>query len=79
MPRIPLLTESTMTPEQRRVHDFVKGRSRDDHVGAPYQLALTPWRSGGPAPRIGQHNTALYRELGLDDKTLARLAMQGVI
>lgn len=40
MPRIPLLTESTMTPEQRRVYDFVKGRSRDDHVGAPYQLAL---------------------------------------
>ena len=40
MPRIPLLTEATMTPEQKRVHDFVKGRSRDNHVGAPYQLAL---------------------------------------
>ena len=40
MPRIPLLTEATMTLEQKRAHDFVKGRSRDNHVGAPYQLAL---------------------------------------
>jgi 4-carboxymuconolactone decarboxylase len=40
MARIPLPTAATMTPEQQRVHDFVKGRSRDDHVGAPYQVAL---------------------------------------
>ena len=32
MPRIPLLTEATMTPEQKRVHDFVKGRSRTDSL-----------------------------------------------
>lgn len=40
MPRIPLLALKDMTPEQRRVHDFVKGRARDDQVGPPYQLAL---------------------------------------
>lgn len=40
MARIPLPTDATMTPEQRRVHDFVKGRARDDRVGAPYQVAL---------------------------------------
>ena len=47
--------------------------------GAPYQLAKTPWRSGGCAPRIGQHNMDLYGELGLDDKEIARLGTQGVI
>ena len=40
MPRIPLLPAHALSPEQRRVHDFVKGRSRDDRVGPPYQLAL---------------------------------------
>lgn len=40
MPRIPLPTAGHLTPEQQRVHDFVKGRSRDNRVGAPYQLAL---------------------------------------
>ncbi len=40
MPRIPLLKTDQLTPEQLRVHDFVRGRSRDDRVGAPYQLAL---------------------------------------
>lgn len=40
MPRIPLPVAGTLTPEQQRVHDFVKRRSRDDRVGPPYQLAL---------------------------------------
>lgn len=40
MPRIPLIPVEQLTPEQRRVHDFVKACSKDNRVGAPYQLAL---------------------------------------
>ncbi|OGA41377.1 MAG: hypothetical protein A3G24_06415 [Betaproteobacteria bacterium RIFCSPLOWO2_12_FULL_62_13] len=40
MPRIPLLPVESLTPEQRRVYDAIKASSRDDRVGAPYQLAL---------------------------------------
>jgi 4-carboxymuconolactone decarboxylase len=61
MPRIPLLADSELTPEQRRVHDFVKGRSRDQRMGAPYQLALhspaflEKWQQVGEQLRY--HNT----------------------
>jgi 4-carboxymuconolactone decarboxylase len=40
MPRLPLPADGPMTPEQQRVHDFVKGRSKGNYVGAPYQVAL---------------------------------------
>jgi crotonobetainyl-CoA:carnitine CoA-transferase CaiB-like acyl-CoA transferase len=32
-----------------------------------------------PAPRIGQHNLEVYREIGLDPEDLARLSAQGVV
>lgn len=40
MPRIPLPAEGKLDPDQQRVHDFVKGRSKGNYVGAPYQIAL---------------------------------------
>ena len=67
MPRIPLLTDETMTPEQKRVHDFVKGRSRDNHVGAPYQLALhcpeflERWQQVGEKPATAGPKPELKR------------------
>lgn len=47
--------------------------------GAPYKLAATPWRLRGPAPRAGQHNAEILRELGYDAQALHALARQGVI
>ena len=47
--------------------------------GAPYKLARTPWRLRGPAPRVGEHNAAVYGELGIDARALALLAEGGVI
>jgi benzylsuccinate CoA-transferase BbsE subunit len=47
--------------------------------GAPYQLSATPWRLRGPAPTLGQHNAALYGELGLGAADLAHLRAAGVI
>jgi benzylsuccinate CoA-transferase BbsE subunit len=47
--------------------------------GAPYQLARTPWALRNPAPALGQDNTAVYAELGIGTRALARLAEEGVI
>lgn len=47
--------------------------------GAPYRLAATPWCMHGPAPRVGEHNCAVYGELGLDAAHVAALAERGVI
>ncbi len=71
MPRIPLLTAETMSPEQQRVHDFVKSRSRDDRVGAPYQLALhcpdflEKWQQVGERLRYGTSLPKRLSELAI--------------
>ena len=39
MPRIPVPTPEAMSPEQRRVHDFIVGL-RGGHMPAPYRTAL---------------------------------------
>jgi len=43
--------------------------------GAPYRLARTPWRLRGPAPRVGEHNAAVYAEIGIDAHALAAQAV----
>lgn len=47
--------------------------------GAPYQLSATPWRLRGPAPTLGQHNAAVYAELGLGADDLVHLRAAGVL
>jgi benzylsuccinate CoA-transferase BbsE subunit len=48
--------------------------------GPPYRLSRTPARLRGVAPRVGEHNAAIYRaELGLSEARIADLAKAGVI
>jgi benzylsuccinate CoA-transferase BbsE subunit len=47
--------------------------------GAPYRLSRTPWRIGRPAPLLGEHNAAVYGEIGVDAQRLQQLYAGGVI
>jgi crotonobetainyl-CoA:carnitine CoA-transferase CaiB-like acyl-CoA transferase len=48
--------------------------------GPPYQMSRTPARVTTPAPRLGEHNAAIYRErLGLSESELSALQSEGVI
>jgi crotonobetainyl-CoA:carnitine CoA-transferase CaiB-like acyl-CoA transferase len=49
-------------------------------TGTPVKLSETPGSPGSPAPLLGQHTSAVLRELlGLDDSVIAALAQSGVI
>jgi crotonobetainyl-CoA:carnitine CoA-transferase CaiB-like acyl-CoA transferase len=47
--------------------------------GAPFKMSLTPWSLRRPAPRLGQHNTEVYGELGMSGEDVERLQQQGVM
>jgi crotonobetainyl-CoA:carnitine CoA-transferase CaiB-like acyl-CoA transferase len=50
------------------------------YPGEPYRMSATPWRSHRPAPRLGEHNAAIYGDvLGLSEADLASLRQEGVI
>jgi crotonobetainyl-CoA:carnitine CoA-transferase CaiB-like acyl-CoA transferase len=58
---------------------------RDDtgpltYPGAPYRLSQTPWAIRRPAPRLGEHNEAIYGgRLGVARQELLLLGRTGVI
>jgi crotonobetainyl-CoA:carnitine CoA-transferase CaiB-like acyl-CoA transferase len=48
--------------------------------GAPCRMSRTPWRIKRGAPRLGEHNRAIFGErLGLADKELAALAEERIV
>ena len=47
--------------------------------GPPVVRWATPWRSGGRGPLLGEHNDAVYGELGLSDGELSQLKSAGAI
>ena len=47
--------------------------------GAPYKLSETPWRIQRPAPKLGEHNTEVFTEFGLDTARIERLRADGVV
>lgn len=47
--------------------------------GAPYCLSETPWSLRHLAPRLGQDNVTIYKELGLTEEKLASLRSLGVV
>lgn len=47
--------------------------------GAPFRMSATPWKIKQPAPLLGEHNTAVYSELGLSSDTLQSFRSKGVI
>ncbi|NQZ95383.1 MAG: CoA transferase [Myxococcales bacterium] len=44
------------------------------YPGAPYKFGETPWRIQRRAPRLGEHNAVVLRDLGLDEREIADLA-----
>ena len=50
------------------------------YPGAPYRHARTPWAIRRPAPRVGEHNHEVYRDvLGLEAGQLVALERDGVV
>jgi crotonobetainyl-CoA:carnitine CoA-transferase CaiB-like acyl-CoA transferase len=50
------------------------------YPGAPFRLSVTPWQIQGPAPRLGEHNAAIYGDvLGLSAAECHALQQEGVI
>lgn len=50
------------------------------YPGAPFKLGETPWKQRGRAPRLGEHNAAVYGELlGIDAAELRRLKLKMVV
>jgi len=56
------------------------GASTLPYPGPPYRHTRTPWALRSPAPRVGEHNDAVYREeLGLSEERLRGLRDDGVV
>ncbi|ATD55245.1 CaiB/BaiF CoA transferase family protein [Clostridium chauvoei] len=47
--------------------------------GVPIKLSKTPGSVDTPAPTLGQHNTEVYKEFGINEKDLENLRKQGII
>ncbi len=60
------------------VEDFDKSK-KYRFPGAPCILSRSPWEVGNKAPRAGEHNKEIYRELGLSGKEVEALIKGGVI
>jgi formyl-CoA transferase len=43
------------------------------------RLSGTPGAIGTPAPRLGQHNREILREVGVDDARYAKLLAEGAV
>lgn len=48
-------------------------------MGTALHLSRTPTRTGGPAPRLGEHTSQILAELGYTDSAIATLASAGAI
>jgi crotonobetainyl-CoA:carnitine CoA-transferase CaiB-like acyl-CoA transferase len=50
------------------------------YPGAPFLFSATPWQIRTPAPRLGEHNAAIFgQELGLSAAACRALQQEGVI
>jgi crotonobetainyl-CoA:carnitine CoA-transferase CaiB-like acyl-CoA transferase len=59
------------------IEDPQVGRTRQ--MGIPVTLVENPGRIKGPAPRLGEHNHSVVRELGYSDEALRNFMSRGVI
>jgi crotonobetainyl-CoA:carnitine CoA-transferase CaiB-like acyl-CoA transferase len=55
----------------------VLGRVRD--LGAPFRLPESPGGPASGAPLLGEHNDAVYGDLGLSEAAIGALREDGVI
>jgi len=49
------------------------------YPGAPYRFEKSPWRISRRAPRLGQHNEEVIRELGATEAEIEKLRGAGVL
>jgi crotonobetainyl-CoA:carnitine CoA-transferase CaiB-like acyl-CoA transferase len=87
--RIPAAPVNTMKDviEDAQLHSrhYFATVERDDtgpltYPGAPYRLSQTPWSIRRPAPRLGEHNEAIYAgHLGVSREELRLLGQTGII
>jgi CoA:oxalate CoA-transferase len=87
--RIPAGPVNTMQDVVEDVHlrdrQYFVNVERDDtgpltYPGAPYRLSQTPWAIRRPAPRLGEHNEAIYGGcLGVSRGELLLLGRTGII
>lgn len=61
----------------REAEHPVEGRVRE--LGPPIKLSETPAESRLPAPRLGEHNGVVLRDLGYDEAEIAAMERAGVI
>ena len=48
-------------------------------MGLPISLSDTPGRDGGPPPTLGQHTTAVLKELGYSAAAINDLTARGIV
>ncbi|MGH7916762.1 MAG: CaiB/BaiF CoA transferase family protein [Candidatus Binataceae bacterium] len=86
--RIPFAPVNTMqqlydTPHLAERHFFTEieqpGLGRLKVPGMPSRYGETPWAIRRPAPRLGEHNDEVFRELGIPAARLDQLKTAGVI
>lgn len=78
--------EDLLKDTQLETRNFWVDLEHDDlgrsirYPGGPYVLSETPWRLGRRAPRLGEHNAAVYGSmLGLSEGELNSLRAAGVV
>lgn len=49
------------------------------YLGAPFKLPESPGGPSQPAPLLGQHNAAIYGELGVESASISELQEQGIL
>ena len=86
LPCAPVLDASeTLQNEQFRARGYFTDLMHPDagnltYTGAPFRLSDMPAADGIAAPRLGEHNAAVYGELlGVDAAELTRLRSAGVV
>ncbi len=85
IPFAPLYTveEVVKHPHLRARDYFVEAPNEDagplTYPGAPYKLSETPCAYARPAPRLGEHNAEVFKEIGLAPADLVELRRAGVI
>jgi crotonobetainyl-CoA:carnitine CoA-transferase CaiB-like acyl-CoA transferase len=52
---------------------------RNQQIGVPVKLSVTPGRVHSPAPVLGQHTREVLTEAGLPEREVAKLIAAGVV
>lgn len=71
------LREGADDPQVRHREMIVEDEHGDEHIGIPIKYLNEPGEINFVAPRLGEHNGEVARELGYDDNEIERLKNEG--